>query len=139
VSGCEGLHCGGCGSGGGGIKAAVIAGTVALVAAVEVAEWVQAHAVELMIVTTVCVGLPAAAVVALYRWTGRREAAWGARRAALRAAAEVSHPPVTNVPRGGEILTGGVDRAALGFRDLHIHIDGQPTAEQVQIIRQALG
>jgi hypothetical protein len=29
-------------------------------------------------------------------------------------------------------------RPALGFRDLHIHLDGQPSAEQAKVIRQAL-
>jgi len=30
------------------------------------------------------------------------------------------------------------ERPALGFRDLHIHIDGVPSADQAAMIRQAL-
>jgi hypothetical protein len=120
---CQGLHCPGCGDGG--IKVWVIAGAIAVAVAVEVAEWVAAHAIELMLVTFVAAGLAVAAVAALYRWTARREAAWGASHAAQRAAG-IGNAITDLAPSAG--------RPAIVYRDLHIHLDG----EQADVIRQAL-
>jgi hypothetical protein len=50
------------------------------------------------------------------------------------------HLGASSDPARGEMQQAGeTARAALGFRDLHIHLDGQPTDEQAAVIRQALG
>jgi hypothetical protein len=136
VSRCEGLHCRGCRDGGSG--KAVLAGG-GIVAGVLAAEWVAAHAWEVLAVTAVCGALAVAAVVALLRWAQRRDA---------RHAAGMPFLTVREVPGTGTPVTGSGTRApipgtsaeqlALGFRELHIHLDGQPTAEQAEVIRQAL-
>ena len=72
---CPGLHCAGCAGG-----AAVP--VVPLVAFCGFA-WVAEHLVEVVIVCGTCAALAVAAMVALMRWTGRREAAF-ARALAVR-------------------------------------------------------
>ena len=122
---CPGLHCAGCAGG-----AAVP--VVPLIAAFGLA-WVAEHIVEVAIVSAACGALAVAAVIALMRWADRRDirraAAWRALSAREVPAVDRSHI-VTSVP--------SAERPALGFRDLHIHIDGVPPAEQAAVIRQAL-
>jgi hypothetical protein len=130
--GCPGIHCACCA---GGITVPV----VPLAAAFGVA-WVVEHLVEVVIVCGTCGVLAVAASVCLFRWADRRDG----RRAAtwrLLHARVVSKAAVTNSPPGGRFLTAGCDteRPALGFRDVHIHLDGVPAAEQAEVIRRALG
>ncbi len=69
---------------------------------------------------------------------------WGERRDARQAAGgplwivrEVPAAVTSNRhPRAG--LDASAERDALGFRDLHIHLDGVPAASQAGVIRQAI-
>lgn len=128
---CPGLHCACCA---GGITVPVVP-----IAAAFGLAWVAEHLVEVIIVCGTCGALAVAASIALFRWASRRDdrrlAAWR-----LSQVCEVSHTAVTNSPRGGQFVTARLDseRPALGFRDLHIHLDGMPDAAQAAIIRQAL-
>ena len=67
---CPGLHCSGCAAG-------VSVPPVALAATLGLA-WVAEHLIEVAMVSAACGILSVAAVVALMRWTARREAAFGA-------------------------------------------------------------
>ena len=121
---CSGLHCAGCA---GGITVPV----VPLAAAFGLA-WIAEHIVEVAIVCATSGALAVAAVVALMRWADRRDA--------LRAAAwrQLHTRPVPEVVSATTVLPPPTAATALGFRDLHIHLDGVPDATQVAIIRQAL-
>ncbi len=121
---CPGLHCAGCAGG-----AAVP--VVPLVAFLGLA-WVAEHLVEVAIVSAACSALAVAAVVALMRWQERREArrAAGGQLWSVREVPQIPHVRAESVT--------SAERPALGFRDLHIHIDGVPSAEQAAVIRQAL-
>ncbi len=128
---CPGLHCAGC-AGGAAIPVWPLAAVYGLA-------WIAEHIIEVIAVSAACGVLALAAVVALMRWADRRDA----RRAAqwqFRYVREVPNVAVTNLPPGATNLTAVCDteRPALGFRDLHIHIDGVPSAEQATVIRQAL-
>lgn len=123
---CSGLHCAGCAGGG-------IAVPVVPLIAVYGLVWVAEHIIEVAIVSAVCGAVAVAAMVALMRWAdrmdGRRAARW---KLQARKVPEVVTVTATALP--------GPERAALGFRDLHIHFDGVPSAEQAaaRIIRGAL-
>jgi len=120
---CSGLHCAGCG---GGSAAPVLAFAVFCGA-----DWVVTHIVEVAITSAVCGALAVTAVVALMRWADRRDE----RRAAAWRQLHVRVVPIgTCVP---DSVTSA-ERPALPFRDLHIHLDGAPSAEQAAVIRQAL-
>jgi hypothetical protein len=129
---CPGLHCEGCGDHGrgGGCAVVVLIGGIAV--AVEVLEWIAAHALELMAITAACVVLAVAAVVALARWGDRREARHATARPFLTAR------EVPGIGNGPASLPTPAERPALGFRDLHIHLDGLPADEQAAVIRRAL-
>jgi len=90
---CPGLHCPGCGDGGGSAKAVLIIGAAAVAAAV--LEWIADHAIELMVITAACVALALGAVVVLFRWGARRDARHAAGRPFLtqRYTAEVTATP----------------------------------------------
>ena len=89
------------------------------------------HIVEVAIVSAACGALVVAACLALFRWAGRRDnrrlAAW---RLSQAREVPVSAPACRMVT--------SAERPALGFRDLHIHLDGMPATEQVEVIRQAI-
>ena len=140
--GCPGLHCPGCSDGQSlGILAAAVGG---LAVADEACTWVADRIFWIGGTVFVALALAVAASMWLERWADRRGARFAARHGILSRAdviqAQVSHPAVTNVPPRGEIVTARFDseRPALGFRDLHIHLDGMPDATQAAIIRQAL-
>ena len=125
---CSGLHCAGCAGG-----AAV---PVVPLAAVFGLAWITEHIVEVAIVSATCGVLAVAAVVALTRWADRRDD---------RRAAEWRLLHTREVPRalpGSATGVADIETSAgwptLGFRDLHIHLDGMPDAAQIAIIRQAL-
>jgi hypothetical protein len=63
---CSGIHCAGCG---GGVSVPVIA-----LVALEGFTWVAAHVIEVAVVAAACGALSVAAVVALMRWSDRRDA-----------------------------------------------------------------
>jgi len=121
---CPGLHCAGC-AGGAAIPVWPLAAVYGLA-------WIAEHIVEVIAVSAACGVLAVAAVVALIRWADRRDARHAARRPLLITRAEVIGPP-----RRQAAVTSA-ERPALGFRDLHIHIDGVPSADQAAMIRQAL-
>jgi hypothetical protein len=123
---CSGLHCAGCAGGG-------IAVPVVPLIAIYGLVWVAEHIIEVAIVSAVCGVLAVAAMVALMRWADRMDCRRAARWQLVQArkVPEVVTVTATALP--------GSERATLGFRDLHIHLDGQPTTEQAAVIRQALG
>jgi hypothetical protein len=125
MSSCAGIHCAGCLGG----------AALPVVPLLELcgAAWVAGHIIEVAAVSGACGALAVSAVVALMRWADRRDerqrgaaSIWTAREA----------PPITHVR--AESVTSA-ERPALGFRDLHVHLDGLADAEQVQVIRRALG
>ena len=120
---CPGLHCAGC-SDGDGIGQVLAIGAAAVVV-VELAEWVFARMWWILGGTAVAFAITVWIVWRLMRWADRREA---------RHTAE--HPFLITREAPAAITSAG--RPALGFRDLHIHLDGAPSAEQAAVIRQAL-
>jgi hypothetical protein len=117
---CPGLHCPGCGDGG---QVLVIA--AAAVVVLELAEWAFARLWWLLAVTAVAFAIALYAVWRVIRWQDRREAAWGAQRAAQLAA----RPVLQEVPPAARpAITGGV---TLNFYNL-------TEAEQAMVIRRAL-
>jgi hypothetical protein len=122
MSSCPGLHCPGCGDSGGSAKVILIIGAAAV--AVEVLEWIAAHALELMAITAACVALAVAAVAALFRWAARRDARHAVERPFL-TAREVT--AVVSAPR-----------RELAAPALHLHFHGLPADEQAAIIRTAV-
>lgn len=124
MAACSGLHCSGCAAGGG-VPVLAFGAVYGFV-------WVTEHIVEVVITSAVCSVLAVAAVLLLMRWANRRDERRGAAWRALKAAEAPEVVTVTATP------VGHAERAALGFRDLHIHIDGVPSAEQAAVIRQAL-
>lgn len=118
------LHCSGCGDGVGQIGQVLAIGGAAVVV-VELAEWVFARVWWILGGTAVAFTIAVWIVWRLMRWADLREARYAA-----------EHPFLVTREAPAAVTSAG--RPALGFRDLHIHLDGQPTAEQVQVIRQAL-
>jgi hypothetical protein len=139
---CPGVHCACCAGG--------IAVPVVPLLEVCGAVWVIEHLVEVVIVCGVSGALAVAASIALFRWADRRDARQAARWRLL----HVREVPLIAAGRSGmEARTGNsiagsgrrmpisatsAEPLALGFRDVHIHLDGVPVAEQAQVIRQAL-
>lgn len=121
---CSGLHCGGCAGG-----AAV---PVVPLLAVYGAAWVAEHIIEVAIVCGVSGALAVAAVVWIMRWTDRRDE----RRRVVWLAQRAREVPEIRTVRSD--LPPPAERPALGFRDLHIHLDGVPAADHAAVIRQAL-
>ena len=121
---CPGLHCPECAGGGAGAGLGI-----AVLAALEGAEWLAAHLIEVIATGVVCGALAVAAAIALGRWADRRDA---------RIAARWEFRYVREIPAANPTAVPPADRPALGFRDLHIHLDGAHAAEQAHAIRQAL-
>jgi hypothetical protein len=95
--------------------------------------WVAEHIWEIGAVVAVCFGLATAASMWLEAWADRRGARFAARHG-IRSRADVILPePVRAV-----LVERVPERPVLGFRDLHIHLDGVPPAEAAAIIRHAL-
>jgi hypothetical protein len=86
--------------------------------------WVAEHIVEVAIVSAVSGALAVAAVVALMRWTERREG----RHAAARPLLIAREAPAAVAPAARPAITGG----------LHLHLDGMPSSRQAAGIREAL-
>ena len=93
--------------------------------------WVAEHLVEVIATSAVCGALAVAAVALLMRWADRRDAR-------QRAAASIWTVRPSALPADRREAVGQAERAALPFRDLHIHLDGMPSPEQAAVIRQAL-
>jgi hypothetical protein len=122
---CDGLHCAGC-IGGAAVPVVPLLGFCG-------AAWVAEHLIEVAITCGVSGALAVAAVVALVRLGNRRDE----RQRAAASIWTVREVPLITHTRAEPVTSAS--RAALGFRDLHVHLDGQPTAEQAAVIRQALG
>jgi hypothetical protein len=122
---CSGLHCAGC-AGGAAVPVVPLLGLCGVA-------WVAEHLIEVALVSAACGVLSVAAVVALMRMGDRRDER---QRAAASIWTVREAPQITHVR--AESVTSA-ERPALGFRDLHVHLDGRPTAEQAAVIRQALG
>jgi hypothetical protein len=128
---CPGLHCPGCSGGQSlGILAAVVAVTYV---AAETVLWVAEHIWWIIGTLAVCFALAVAASMALEAWADRRGARFADRHGILSRADLILPEPVRAV-----VVEPVSEWATLGFRDLHIHLDGQPDAAQVAVIRQAL-
>lgn len=132
---CPGLHCPGCS---GGQSLAILGGTVAvIVVACETVTWVAEHVWEIGLTVAACFALAVVAGMYLERWAEARGAAFGERHGIYSRAdvlAGVGPPAVVRAV----VVEAVPERPTLGFRDLHIHLDGQPDAAQVAVIRQAL-
>jgi hypothetical protein len=120
---CPGLHCDGCAQPGRGGGCAAVIAIAAAAVAVELLEWIAAHALELMVVTAMCVAMAIGAVVALFRWAARRDARHAAERPFL-TAREV--PAVT-----------ATVRREIAAPAIHLHFHGA-TTEAAAIIRNAI-
>jgi hypothetical protein len=96
------------------------------------AAWVAEHIIEVAIVCGVSGALAVAAVVWIMRWTDRRDE----RRRVVWLAQRAREVPEIRTVRSD--LPPPAERPALGFRDLHIHLDGVPAADHAAVIRQAL-
>jgi hypothetical protein len=130
--GCPGLHCPGCT---GKQSAAVVAVLVVLVViADELLPWVAERIWWIGGTVALCFALATAAAMWLERWADARGARFAARHGILSRADVILAEPVRAV-----VVEPVPERPALGFRDLHIHLDGMPTPEQGAVIRQALG
>jgi hypothetical protein len=131
---CAGLHCPGCSSGQSlGILAAAVVG---LAVADEVSAWVAGRIWWIGGTVVVSFALAVAVSMWLEAWADRRGARFGAAHGILSRADLILPDPVRAGNR--DFLSGSAERPALGFRDLHIHLDAVPSAEQSAVIRQAL-
>ena len=134
--GCTGLHCGGCAGG--------IVLPVGPLAAVYGLVWVAEHIIEVAVVSAACGVLSIVAVVFLMRWGERRDAVrrqvWTVRAEALPPRGSGTPVPITaaGIRHAAADSVSSPVRSGLGFRDLHIHLDGMPDATQAAVIRQAL-
>lgn len=124
---CPGLHCPGCRDGGG--KVIVIVGGIA--AGMLAAEWVAAHAWEVLAVTAACGALAVAAVVALMRWADRRDARHAAEHPFL-VARDAAALTATVTPQ----VTQETTRPAI-VNNYYIRID-PASREAARIIRTAI-
>jgi hypothetical protein len=131
---CPGLHCPGCSRGqSAGILAAALVG---LAVADELVQWVADRIWWIGGTAAVAFALAVAASMWLEGWHARRGARFAAAHGILSRADVILPDPVRTGNR--DFLSRPAERPALGFRDLHIHLDGVPSAEQSAVIRQAL-
>jgi hypothetical protein len=129
--GCAGLHCPGCSDGQSlGILAAAVVGVAV---ADEACTWVADRIFWIGGTVFAALALAVAASMWLESWADRRGARFAARHGILSRADVILPEPVRAV-----VVDPVPERPALGFRDLHIHLDGMPDAAQAAIIRQAL-
>ena len=129
---CPGLHCPGCT---GGQSLGILAGVIAVAyVADETVMWVAERIWWIAGTLALCFVLAVAASMWLEAWADRRATRFAARHGIL------SRADVMLAQRARAVVVKRVpERPALGFRDLHIHLDGIPTPEQGAVIRQALG
>ena len=131
MSGCKGLHCPGCGDGGGAALAGLVVALVVIGAIIHAIWHVLA---EILHVIT--------EVVIIAAWTLGSITALSALGAAVYVALRVRAYVIGRraVPAGAirESIGAPDERPALPFRDLHLHFDGA-TAEHAALIRQAIG
>jgi len=122
---CNGLHCSGCAAG-----AAI---PVWPLAAAYGLAWVAEHLVEVIAISATCGVLAVAAVVALMRWTDRRDARHVAERPLLvTREAPASRLTATVTPQ----VTQGTSAPAV---EQHVHFHFDPAdREAARIIRQAI-
>ena len=118
---CGGLHCAGC-AGGAAVPVVPLAAFCGLA-------WVAEHLIEVAIVSAACGILFVAAVVALMRWTGRREAAF-ARALAVRS------QPATLTATVTPQVTYAKPPAVEQHVHYHVHVAAAP--EAARVIRTAL-
>ena len=122
MSDCEGLHCPGCGQGGG--KAALV--VVGIGAAVLAVEWIAGHLWEVIAVTVVCVALAVAFVLWLFRWAARRDALHAAERPFL-------------IAREASAAVTSAERRAVANGDIHLHFHDMTAADAAEVTRRAIG
>lgn len=127
MSGCKGLHCPGCGDGGG-------AGIIALVVLVVIGATV--HAVWHTIVEVA--EIAAWTVVGLAGLAAAAGIAWGVRRILQEAPRRpVSPGPVSQIPPGTRPrLEGSHNQAIEPPRELHLHLHGLAPGQLAAIVTQ---
>jgi hypothetical protein len=131
---CAGLHCPGCS---GGQSLGILGGAViGLAVAAETVQWVAERIFWIGGTLAVCLALAVAAGMWLERWADIRGARFAAAHGILSRADVILPEAVTQ--SGTRVPLTSAERPALGFRDLHIHLDGVPDAAQAAVIRQAL-
>jgi hypothetical protein len=138
MSGCPGLHCPGCSEG---QSPGIVAGAaLGLVLLDQTVQWVAERIWWIGGTLAVCFALATAASMWLEARADRRGARFAAAHGILSRADVVSQigNPITSLRPHIAAIGSDSERPALGFRDLHIHLDGMPPADQAQIIRQAL-
>lgn len=101
---------------------------VAILAGALGVDWVLTHLAEVAAVAGGSGVLAVAASVALLRWADRRDS----RRAELWAVREVAGT-------GTAVPISAPEHPAIVYRDVHLHLGEGTTAEQIHIIRQAIG
>jgi hypothetical protein len=131
---CPGLHCPGCT---GGQSLGILAGVVVVAwIADETVLWVAERIWWIAGTLVLCFALATAASMWLEAWADRRGARFAAAHGIMSRADVALAEPVRTGNR--DVVSGAAVRPTLGFRDLHIHLDGVPDATQVALIRQAL-
>jgi hypothetical protein len=134
---CKGLHCSGCGNGGGGVLAAIVAVVIigALIARpVEHAADIALHILE--IVAYCLAGLAGAAGLAAGAWLAVR---W--RRRSTATMALPAPAPVTALPAPQQAAAGRSEPLAIAParpQELHLHLHNL-TADDIAVITRQLG
>jgi len=114
----------------------------------EAAVWLLARIVWVLGTLAVVVALAAAVIVTLFRLADRRDArrmeVWRMQRADAAQPIPSAPPPELGAAQTCSCgarpdLAQPAGRAALGFRDLHIHLHGTADEGQAEVIRRALG
>ncbi len=109
----------------------------------EAAVWLLARIVWVLGTLAVVVALAVAVIVTLFRLADRRDArrmeVWRMQRAGTAQPILSAPPPELSVAQTDPGPAQPAERAALGFRDLHIHLHGAADEGQAEVIRRALG
>jgi hypothetical protein len=129
---CPGLHCPGCS---GRQSLGVLAALVAVVyIADQACTWVADRIWWIGSTLALCFALAVAASMWLEHWSDRRGAKFAARHGIVCRADVILPPPVVRA-----VVTGPVpERAALAPPAITVNIFGMPSAEQAEVIGQAL-
>jgi hypothetical protein len=134
---CGGLHCEGCGKGGGlGILAVIVAVLLICAAIARPVEHAADVAVHILEIVAYCLaGLAGASALAAAAWLAVR---W--RRRSTTTAALPAPAPVTALPAPQQTATSAAEPPAIApvHQELHIHLHGDVPAETVAAVRQAL-
>ena len=133
---CSGLHCSAC-AGGATVPVVPLAALLGI-------EWVAEHIIEVAVVCATCGALAVAAVVALMKWCGRREARraavrlfWTVRAGTAIAPAAIA-PAAAGEPAAADEAPPAARGAIAAAPAIHFHFHVATADERAAIIRQAL-